>query len=710
MSKCHICFKHFKDGDRKVRDHCHYSGEYRGAAHSLCNLQYKIPSYIPVVFHNLAGYDAHLFIWELSKYGSQMGVIAKNTEDYISFSITVEVGKYVDKNGEEHSKEIDLRFIDSIKFMSSSLDSLVNNLARGGNNFFGFNEYNERQCELLIRKEIYPYEYMDSWDRFEETELPPKDSFYSSLSKSGVSKTDYKHALKVWREFGINNMGEYHNLYLKTDVILLANVFEAFRNVCLNNYGLDLAHFYMAPGMAWEACLKKTGIRLELLFDPDMLLMFERGIRGGIMQSVHRWAVANNPYMGSEYDPKHPTKYLQYLDANNLYGWAMSQPLPTGGFHWADVHPDEISELVNCGEKGYLLEVDVAYPRELHDYHNDLPFMCGRMKINGVEKLVPNLYYKRRYIIHIRALKQALDHGLVLERIHRAIEFKQLAWMKEYIDFNTKLRTAAENDFEKDFYKLMNNSVFGKTMENIRNHRNIKLVNNQEEYLRNVMCPNFNSGTLFGPSLMVCEMGKVKVVMNKPVYLGQAILDLSKTIMYEFHYEYMKRKYADDKITLCYMDTDCLIYDIETDDFYKDIADDVESRFDTSGYAPDQPLPIGLNKVIGLMKDELGGEIMKEFVTLRPKMYSYKVGNSESNKCKGIKKCVAKKTISFGDYKNCLLSGEQSYRSQLLFGSLKNEVRTLEVNKLTLSRDDDKRITVDGIASLARGCYMVWGL
>ena len=270
MSKCHICFKHFKDGDRKVRDHCHYSGEYRGAARLLCNLQYKIPSYILVVFHNLAGYDAHLFIWELSKNGSQMGVIAKNTEDYVSFSIKVEVGKYVDKNREERSKEIDLRFIESIKFMSSSLDSLVNNLARGGNEFFGFDEYNERQHQLLIRKGIYPYEYMDSWDRFEETSLPPKDSFYGTLSMSEVSETDYEHAHKVWREFGINNMGEYHDLYLKTDVILLANVFEAFRNVCLNNFGLDLVHFFTTPGLAWKACLKKTRIRLELLLDPDM--------------------------------------------------------------------------------------------------------------------------------------------------------------------------------------------------------------------------------------------------------------------------------------------------------------------------------------------------------------------------------------------------------------------------------------------------------
>ena len=300
--------------------------------------------------------------------------------------------------------------------------------------------------------------------------------------------------------------------------------------------------------------------------------------------------------MGSEYAPREPTRYLQYLDANNLYGWAMSQPLPTGGFHWVDVKPEDVSKLANYSEKGYLLEVDIAYPRELHDYHNDLPFMCQRMKINGVEKLIPNLYYKKRYVIHIRALDQALKHGLVLERIYRAIEFKQSAWMKEYIDFNTKLRTAATNDFEKDFYKLMNNSVFGKTMENIRNHRNIKLIANREAYLKVVMKPNFKSGTLFGTNLMGCEMGKLKVVMNKPVYLGQAILDLSKIVMYEFHYDYMKRKQSNDSLTLCYMDTDSLIYSIETGDFCKDIADDVKDRFDASGYNPNRPLPVGLNR------------------------------------------------------------------------------------------------------------------
>ena len=209
---------------------------------------------------------------------------------------------------------------------------------------------------------------------------------------------------------------------------------------------------------------------------------------------------------------------------------------------------------------------------------------------------------------------------------------------------------------------------------------------------------------------MSCEMGKVKVVMNKPVYLGQAILDLSKTIMYEFHYDYMKRKYKDEDLKLCYMDTDSLIYSIRTEDFYADIADDVEARFNTSGYVPDTPLPVGKDKkVIGLMKDELGGEIMCGFVSLRLKMYYYKVGNSEPKKCKGIKCCVVKRTISFEDYKKCLFSGEQSHRSQLLFRSRKHEVRTLEVNKLALSREDDKRISINGVASYARGHYRVWG-
>ena len=327
------------------------------------------------------------------------------------------------------------------------------------------------------------------------------------------------------------------------------------------------------------------------------------------------------------------------------------------------------------------------------------------MEINGVEKLVPNLRDKKNYVIHIQALNQALQHGLRLDRIHRAIEFNQSPWLKTYIDFNTQLRTAATNDFEKDFFKLMNNSVFGKTMENIRKHRNIKLVTTEEKYLLTVMHLNFKSGVLFGENLMGCEMGKIKVVMNKPVYLGQAILDLSKIVMYEFHYDYMIPKYGD-RLKLCYMDMDSLVYHIKTEDFYADIAEDVQTRFDTSGYILDRPLPVGLNKkVIGLMKDELGGAIMTEFVVLRPELYSYKkLDGSEDKKCKGIKKCIVKKTLTFEDYKTCLLNDSKEYRSQLMFRLSKHEVDTIEVNKAALNPDDDRRIyRKDRISTFARG-------
>ena len=215
----------------------------------------------------------------------------------------------------------------------------------------------------------------------------------------------------------------------------------------------------------------------------------------------------------------------------------MSQPLPTGGFKWVDVNRNEISELETRTDKGYVLEVDVSYPKELHNSHNDLPFMCERMEINGVEKLVPSLRDKKNYIIHIQALNQVLQHGLRPDRIHQAIKFNQSPWLKTYIDFNTQLRMATTNDFEKDFLKLMNNSVLEKTMENIRKHKNFKLVTTEEKYLRTVMRPNFKSGVLFGENLMGFQMEKINVVMNKLVYLGQAILDLSKIVMYEFHYD-----------------------------------------------------------------------------------------------------------------------------------------------------------------------------
>ena len=589
--------------------------------------------------------------------------------------------------------------------MAASLDSLVNNLPE--NSFNKLKKYyTGNKLTLVKRKGVYPYEYMDSLERFKETKLPPKEAFYSKLNNEGISDEDYTHAKKVWKEFKMEHLQDYHNLYNETDVLLLADSFENFRDICIKNYKLDPAHYYTAPGLAWDACLKITDVKLELLTDIDMLLMVEKGIRGGVSMISNRYGKANNKYMGDKFNPSELLKYLMYLDANNLYGTAMSMKLPTSGFNWMNDKELSVWRKIPC-----ILEVDLEYPEELHDLHNDYPLALERINCDKVEKLIPNLRDKKKYIIHYKNLKQYLKLGLKLKRIHRGIKFVESEWLKPYIDMNTKLRTKANNNFEKDFFKLMNNSVFGKTMENIRNRVNIKLVNDRDKAKKLAAKPNFKHLNIFCEELIAVHMKKTSLIFNKPVYLGMRILDLSKTIMYDFHYNYIKEKYGNNA-KLLFTDTDSLMYEIETGDFYKDISEDVKDRFDTSDYPPNHPsgIPTGCNKkVLGMFKDEAAGKIMEEFVGLRAKLYSYKMfEGEESKKCKGIKKSVVKKSITHEDYKNCLFTGKQEYRRMNVMRSYDHDVYTEEVNKIALCPDDDKRHIIERQTdTLALGHYRI---
>ena len=561
---------------------------------------------------------------------------------------------------------------------------------------------------LLLRKGVYPYEYMDSWEKFNETSSPSKEDFYSHLNMENIDDIDYRHGNNVFKSFKLENLGDYHDLYVKRDTLLLVDLFENFRNMCIKVYELDPAHFVSLPGLAWQACLKKTNIKLELLTDYDMLLMVEKGIRGGIRHSIHRYAKANNKYM-QNYNNNEESLYIQYLDANNLYGWAMSKKLPVNGFKWLDtsettaessssersnkINEDFIKDYNENNDKGYILEVDVKYPKRLHKLNSDLPLLSEQMEVNKCKKLVCNLFNKKKYVAHINALKQALNHGLKLKKINRVIEFNQKEWLKPYIDMNTELRKAAKNDFGKDLFKLMNNSVFGKTMENIRKHRDIKLVTTDKRRSKLVSEPNYHTINLISEDLSIIEMKKTKVKMKKPIYLGLSILEISKTLMYEFWYDYMKPKYAK-HVKLCYMDTDSFIMNIKANDFYKDISNDVENRFDTSNYEVNRPLTTGKNKkIIGLLKDELGGKIITEFVTLRPKIYSFLTDDGkEDKKAKGTKKCVIKKMIKFNYYKKCFLDDEVILKSHQRFISKKHDIYTENINKIALSDNDDKRI------------------
>ena len=606
---CYICKKEFNND--KVRDHCHFTGKYSGAAHNTCNLRYKIPKNIPVIFHNGSTYDYHFIIKELAcEFEGNFKCLGENTEMYITFSVPIK--KRIENKNMDITYKI--KFIDSFRFMATSLWKLVDNLTdnihndkcikcksnlcfvRAMNETLLFKcidcekeyekEFNKELLErfsntyefcgndlnkflILLRKGVYPYEYMDGWNKFNEKVLPGKESFYSSLTMEDISKTDYMHANNVFKKFDMNNLGDYHNLYVRSDTLLLADIFENFRQSCLENYELDPAHFVSLPGLAWQACLKKTNVELESITDYDMLLMIEVGIRGGICHAIQRYAKANNKYT-MDYDKNKKSSYIQYLDANNLYGKAMREKLPVRGFRWmtdiSRMDEDFVRSYDKNDIKGYILEVDVDYPNELQNLHRDLPFLPERMVINNTKKLVCNLQDKKNYVVHINVMKQALDHGLKLRKVIGVIEFDQEAWLKKYINFNTELRKNALNDFEKDFIKLMNNAVFGKTMENLRKHRDIKLVKTDKKRNKLVSEPNYHAMKLTDDNLAIIEMRKVKVKMNKPIYLGLSILDISKTTIYEFWYDHVKSKY-EDRARLCYMDTDSFVINIKTKEF-----------------------------------------------------------------------------------------------------------------------------------------------
>ena len=701
-TNCYICNVSFSQAI-KIREHNHMNGKYRGAACQSCNTQEgKVSKRIPVFFHNGSGYDFHFIISELMKYedkNNKVEVLAKTSENYISITF-----------GNIYRK---LVFLDSNRFMQKSLEGIAESLKKEDFIIFDKEFRNLYNKDLLKQKGVYPYEYIDSIEKFYETQLPPLEEFYSHLKQQNISEEDYKHAQLIWKTFNCQTFLDYHNIYLKTDVLILADSFEKYREFFLTNHQIDPCYCYSAPGLTWECGLKYTKIELDPITDVNMLQMIESGIRGGYSGVLgKRYVKANNKYL-KDYNEKEKSNYLLYLDANNLYGWAMCQPLPTNDFQWEESNYNWRNPPNN---RGCILEVDLEYTNnlkfktvnfplapeklnikesELSDYQLDI-LKVETKKVGNVAKLILNLKNKNKYIIHHKLLKYYEELGLKVSKVHRVISFNQDAWLKKYIDFNTNERTKAKSDFEKDLWKLMNNAFYGKTMENIRGRINLKLTMNPDEALKLFSKPNFKSVIPFKDNLIAVLNNIPSIKFDKPIYLGMCILDYSKLLMYDFYYETINNLWNKNEIVG--FDTDSFFLNIETNDIYKDMEKIIHD-LDTSAYPNNSSLYSSKNKkVIGKFKDELNGKLMSELVFLRSKAYAYKTIDEEyEKKLKGISRATIKKNVTFEEYKNSILKPYTNILTKEVYSlnSFNHKMFVKMTHKKAISPFDDKRYILD---------------
>ncbi|KAJ4437396.1 hypothetical protein ANN_17540 [Periplaneta americana] len=698
---CHICKKgNFTVDNYKVRDHDHLTGKFRGAAHNECNLRYQHQHFIPIVLHNLSSYDGHFIVRELGYDDNPIQVLPNTQEKYISFV------KNVPSTCRKKSY-MQMRFLDSFRFMPSSLAQLADNLPK--DKFSETKKMFKDKFDLVSRKGVFPYDYLTTSHRLEDNCLPPKEKFFSKLNNEHITEKDYNHAKCVWEAFNIQTLGEYSDLYLKSDILILTDVFENFREMCMTTYDLDCMYYYTVPGLAYSAMLKLTGVELQLITDMTMLLLFEQGIRGGICQCVTRHAVANDPKSETFDNSKSPSS-IYYVDANNLYGFAMSQKLPYGGFEWLsdeEINNFDLQAINDDSEIGYILEVDLEYPNHLFEKHRDLPFCAEFAKPPGGKhkKLLTTLHSKQHYVAHYKLLQQAVDNGLQIVKIHRVIKFKQSHWLKQYIDLNTEMRKNAKNNFEKDFFKLMNNAVFGKTMENVRKRPHFRLVSNDEKLKKLISKPYFLDRVIYAENLVGIHLARTQILFDKALYVGMCILELSKVHIYNFHHNIMKEQFGDN-LKLCYMDTDSFIYLIERDDLYHDLQN-VRDHLDTSVYSPNHILFSTHNKgVLGKFKGEIPNSHIDEFVGLKAKVYALKSSDFEIKKLKGVKKSVIRNELAFDDYATCRESGITTYTKNNAIRSYFHNVFTMCVNKVTLNSFDDKRVVLqDGINTAPHGFY-----
>lgn len=704
-TKCDLCEQSFNDTSAiKVLDHSHISGEYRHTLCQICNLRCLQPNYIPIYFHNFSRYDQFFVLNSLTALkGCEIKVIPSGGEKFTS--VSVKVGR------------IWLRFLDSYRMLESSLSELASNL-KASQLIEASKLVHADYIDLITRKGVYPYDYVTSESVFDETSLPDKDKFYNQLNDEDIDNSDYEHAKRVWSVLNMKTFGEYHDFYLMVDVCLLADVLESFRKRCFEAYKIDCCQHFTAPGLAFRAMLRMTRVTLELITDADQMLFIESAVRGGLVQNCIRHVKANNPRLENaqeDYDPNKPLCFLSYLDVTNLYGYAMSLSLPVGDFKWAN-NISDWSTLPKDAPYGYFIEADIEVPIEVHDRLKDLPPLAevACPPNSKTKKLLATLNHKVKYVAHYTTLQQAVSLGLKVTKIYRALKFTQSPWMARFVTFNSELRAKSTDAFSKAFFKKMSNAVYGKTFENVRNRVDIRIVTTDNELQKLYRQPRFKEHTIIHESVVAVHMRRKSVYMNKPLYIGVAVLDISKTYMYSFYYDVLK-KHAD--VSLAYLDTDGIIAKIEGN---KDLYDifgkpEIAKYLDRSVF-PDDHHPLddkAHDGRIGLFKDECKRRPMFEFVGLRPKLYAYRFSSKEDDakavklKAKGVKTSYVQTKLKFNDYKETLFTGNEPEKARFnIICGKRFQLYSTTVVKKSLSRDDDKRSILQcGIQTLPYGHY-----
>jgi hypothetical protein len=734
---CWLCEQTFDEDADYVRDHCHFTGEFLGWAHNECNLARKIPNFIPIVAHNASNYDWHLLLEHLKVEGDEkISVIPVTDELYISFTLSVVVDNFIDDNGCMKKIYEHLRFIDSYRFTLTSLSNLAENLPK--NKFSILEDYFIRQrnqdpnnVNLLKRKAFYPYSYITSFDTFDETQLPALSNWTDSLSGGAVKITqkDLDHAQLVFNIFKCATLGDYSDLYVITDTLILASAFEFFRETCYQNYGLDVLCYYSASNLSGAAFMKLTGATVELLSEREHLDFVERSIRGGICSSfTQRLFIPNNPSLPN-YDPSEDTTYGFFADANSLYGGVMQEfPLPIRDYSFVELNLDDILNIPSDSEYGYLIEVDFFYPPEVFDLFRDCPPAAeklpvqfewlsdyqmsllrkiGQIKPSAVPKLLNTLLPKRNYVTHYLMLQLLVKLGITVTRIGQALRFKQEKWLSPFIKFNSEKRKQALNKMEELFYKLISNSAYGKCMESKRKRLKVALCTNEMAAKKNCSKPNFKSFTIFTENLSAVTLSPLKIIWDVPTIVGACILEISKFYMFNFYFNIFKPQFPYSR--LLYMDTDSFVLKVHCADLYGELTG-IRQYFDFSNYPVDHPLFSRENqKTVLKFKDELSGEVMKEFIALKPKMYSTISGDNNKQKmsAKGVPR-YTQNALLHEAYRDILVHSADVSRKDngYLIRASKHLLYTTILNKVTLSVYDDKRFYNDSIMSEPYGMQM----